>query len=64
MPSRWSALQPSELRKTSSPWALDRQVLSVPCHHLLLPVLTESAVQLALYLLSSTHFPKRKSEVL
>lgn len=28
------------------------------------PLLTESAIQLNLYLLSSTHFPKRKSEVL
>lgn len=28
------------------------------------PLLTESATQLTLYLLSSTHFPKRKSEVL
>lgn len=28
------------------------------------PLLTESATRLTLYLLSSTHFPKRKSEVL
>lgn len=36
MLSRRSAV-PSGLRKATSSWALARQVLSVPCHHLLLP---------------------------
>lgn len=41
------------------PQALDRQVLSVPRHHLL-PLLTESAIQLTLYFLSSTHFQRER----
>lgn len=57
-PDGLPALQPTGRRK-KTPQALDRQVLSVPRHHLL-PLLTESAVQLTLYFLSSTHFQRER----